>query len=208
MDNPQRVESGAPVIANPADSGAQLERGHQLASPATDGADGSEAIRILERTKSGNIGWPEVGAEAAAGLIAPDSPGSTRRARFVGVPRRAREYWLDMAVPRPTRSAQEPVPAADELVTRPPGRTTVDPSTCVVVHRRKDGGVIAIPGLDGWQADVRFRGRRSGFIVRIRREGSENVMRTAYTSAGIGWPEARAEAAAMLAAIDPDAEDA
>jgi DNA helicase HerA-like ATPase len=72
----------------------------------------------------------------------------------------------------------------------------------IVVHERtKSGGTVTLRSVPGWAAEVRDRGHRKGFTIRVCEAGSLLVARAERTSSGVKWAQARDAAALLILAV-------
>src|SRR5712692_6526608 len=67
----------------------------------------------------------------------------------------------------------------------------------VLLNRTKSSGVLARTDVPGWEADIRDRGHRLGFVIRIRRSGQLPMM-TFRTSADARWARTRKYASELI----------
>src|SRR5712691_12030939 len=75
----------------------------------------------------------------------------------------------------------------------------------VLLNRTKSSGVLARTDVPGWEADIRDRGHRLGFVIRIRRSGQLPVI-TFRTSSEARWPLARRYASELIKLVGAQSE--
>ena len=76
-----------------------------------------------------------------------------------------------MIAQRNKRRAELRAPVAPLLLGSPTSTTEARPEPYIIRNRTKSTETIALSELSGWEADLRDRGHRRGYIITIRRAG-------------------------------------